>query len=334
MKNEITTRRLVKYLKCELSQQEMLEIEDWANQAKENEETLVTLAKIYHLGQFARHYTPKEVDQAWENVCGRGVKSEEPTSVIRRRPTWLFYTAAAVIAALLVLNSILLISKREVPSTDNHIVLTSQQGKFVKYTLPDSSVVTLNNNSSLEFPIAFNTEERKVKLNGEGFFEVASNKDCPFVVETGKGVNVRVLGTKFNLQSFSCDDIVQVSLISGSVEVDVEGEEAFSYVMRQSERFTCNVQTREMNLEMMNGISGTEWMYNKLVFKETSLKEVARQISNHFGVKVSIDTPDLYGIRFSGTFDNRELGTVLSYMEQTCGIRTCITPDGIVFQKK
>ena len=194
--------------------------------------------------------------------------------------------------------------------------------------------MTLNNNSSLEFPIAFNAEERKVKLNGEGFFEVAENKDCPFVVETGKGVNVRVLGTKFNLQSFSCDDIVQVSLISGSVEVDVEGAEAFSYVMRPSERFTCNVQTREMNLEAMNGISGTEWMYNKLVFKETSLKEVARQISNHFGVKVSIDTPDLSSIRFSGTFDNRELGTVLSYMEQTCGIKTGITPDGIVFQKK
>lgn len=335
MKNEITTKRLLKYLRRELSQQEMLEIEQWADQAKENEETLISLAKIYHLGQFARQYTQKEVDQAWEKVCrwedGTGGKV---THAKRRRLSWFFYTSVAVIACLLVLNSILLLNRKETSPSNNHIVLTSQDGKFIKYTLPDGSVVTLNNKSSLEFPVVFNADERRVKLNGEGFFEVAENKKCPFIVETMKGITVKVLGTKFNLQSFSNDDIVQISLISGSVEVGVEGKEKFSYVMHPSERFTCNVNTREMNVETMVGIDGTEWMNNKLVFRETPLKEVARQISNYFGVQVLIDAPELSRIRFSGTFDNHGLETVLSYMEKTCGIRTKTTPDTVVIYKK
>ena len=104
--------------------------------------------------------------------------------------------------------------------------------------------------------------------------------------------------------------------------------------MHPSERFTCNVSDWEMKVEPLTGITGVEWMSNKLVFMDTTLKEVSRQISNHFGVRVIIDDDCLNTIRFSGSFDNRDLGTVLSYMEQTCGIKTMITPDGIILKRK
>ena len=173
-----------------------------------------------------------------------------------------------------------------------------------------------------------------MKLNGEGFFDVARDEEKPFIVETGKEIQIKVLGTEFNLQSFSSDDIVQVSLISGSVEISRSGVEDFSYIMHPSERFTCNVSNWEMKVETLSGVTGIEWMSNKLVFMDTTLKEVARQISNHFGVQVLIEEESLNSIRFSGSFDNRDLGTVLSYMEQTCGIKTMITPDGITLKRK
>jgi ferric-dicitrate binding protein FerR (iron transport regulator) len=186
----------------------------------------------------------------------------------------------------------------------------------------------------LEFPLSFNGDERRVKLNGEGYFDVARDEEKPFIVETGKEIQIKVLGTEFNLQSFSSDDIVQVALISGSVEISRNGVEDFSYIMHPSERFTCNVSDWEMKVETLSGITGVEWMSNKLVFMDTTLKEVARQISNHFGVHMTIDDDCLNTIRFSGSFDNRDLGTVLSYMEQTCGIKTMITPDGIILKRK
>lgn len=331
IQKEITTAKLLKYFKGELDQQEARAIESWASESEENEKTLVSLAKVYDLGQLARTYSEKEVEDAWRKTCAKAGVTPRAKKPLKRQ--WTFWSMAAAIALLVAVNLALVLREPEA-CTDKAIILTSQQGKFVKYTLPDSTVVTLNHNSSLEFPVAFNGNERRVKLDGEGFFDVVRDEEKPFIVETGKEIHIKVLGTEFNLQSFSNDDIVQVSLISGSVEVSREGVEEFKYVMHPSERFTCNITDWEMKVETMQGVTGTEWMSNKLIFSDTTLKEVARQISNHFGVTVTIDDAALNSIRFSGSFDNRELGTVLSYMEQTCGIKTMITPDGIILKKK
>jgi ferric-dicitrate binding protein FerR (iron transport regulator) len=331
IQKEITTNKLLKYLKGELGQQEARMIEGWASESEENEKTLVSLAKVYNLGQLARTYSEKEVEDAWKKTCAKAGVSSRAKKPLKSQ--WVFWSMAAAIALLLAVNLALVLREPEA-CTDKAIILTSQQGKFVKYTLPDSTVVTLNHNSSLEFPLAFNGDERRVKLNGEGYFDVARDEEKPFIVETGKEIQIKVLGTEFNLQSFSSDDIVQVALISGSVEISRNGVEDFSYIMHPSERFTCNVSDWEMKVETLTGITGVEWMSNKLVFMDTTLKEVARQISNHFGVHMTIDDESLNTIRFSGSFDNRDLGTVLSYMEQTCGIKTMITPDGIILKRK
>lgn len=331
IQKEITTAKLLKYFKGELDQQEARAIESWASESEENEKTLMSLAKVYNLGQLARTYTEKEVEDAWKKTCARFGVAPRARNPLKRQ--WVFWSMAVAIALLVAVN-LALVLNAPVAGTDKAIILTSQQGKFVKYTLPDSTVVTLNHNSSLEFPLAFNGDERRVKLNGEGYFDVARDEEKPFIVETGKEIQIKVLGTEFNLQSFSSDDIVQVSLISGSVEISRNGVADFSYIMHPSERFTCNVSNWEMKVETLKGITGVEWMSNKLVFMDTTLKEVARQISNHFGVQVIIEEEGLNSIRFSGSFDNRDLGTVLSYMEQTCGIKTMITPDGITLKRK
>ena len=331
IQKEITTAKLLKYFKGELDQQEARAIESWASESEENEKTLMSLAKVYNLGQLARTYTKEEVEDAWKKTCARFGVAPRARKPLKRQ--WVFWSMAVAIALLVAVN-LALVLNAPVAGTDKAIILTSQQGKFVKYTLPDSTVVTLNHNSSLEFPLAFNGDERRVKLNGEGYFDVARDEEKPFIVETGKEIQIKVLGTEFNLQSFSSDDIVQVSLISGSVEISRNGVADFSYIMHPSERFTCNVSNWEMKVETLKGITGVEWMSNKLVFMDTTLKEVARQISNHFGVQVIIEEEGLNSIRFSGSFDNRDLGTVLSYMEQTCGIKTMITPDGITLKRK
>lgn len=331
IQKEITTAKLLEYFKGELDQQDARAIESWASESEENEKTLMSLAKVYNLGQLARTYTEKEVEDAWKKTCARFGVAPRARKPFKRQ--WVFWSMAVAIALLVAVN-LALVLNAPVAGTDKAIILTSQQGKFVKYTLPDSTVVTLNHNSSLEFPLAFNGDERRVKLNGEGYFDVARDEEKPFIVETGKEIQIKVLGTEFNLQSFSSDDIVQVSLISGSVEISRNGVADFSYIMHPSERFTCNVSNWKMKVETLKGITGVEWMSNKLVFMDTTLKEVARQISNHFGVQVIIEEEGLNSIRFSGSFDNRDLGTVLSYMELTCGIKTMITPDGITLKRK
>ena len=234
IQKEITTNKLLKYLKGELGQQEARMIEGWASESEENEKMLVSLAKVYNLSKLARTYSEKEVENAWRKTCAKA--GVTPRAIRPLKKQWVFWSMAAAIALLLAVNLALVLKEPEA-CTDKAIILTSQQGKFVKYTLPDSTVVTLNHNSTLEFPLAFNGDERRVKLNGEGYFDVARDEEKPFIVETGKEIQIKVLGTEFNLQSFSSDDIVQVALISGSVEISRNGVEDFSYIMCLDTKF-------------------------------------------------------------------------------------------------
>lgn len=328
-----TINRLLRYLKGELSAEEAREVEKWADESKENEKELVALAKVYHLGHLARNYSKKEVDEAWEKVSRRadGTKRDR----VKARPhRWLVWSMAASILMLICVNMHLMFNDSPAPEQEGYLTLTSVKGSHVVYTLPDSTVVTLNRNSTLEFPVAFNSAERRVRLTGEGFFEVAKDPSKPFIVETDKDINIKVLGTVFNLQSYASDDIVQVALVSGKVEVSKENRSDFSYLMSPSEKFTCNTRTGEMSVENMVGVSGNEWMFGKIVFSDTPLKEVARQLTNHFDTKVTVADEKLSTIRFSGSFDNHGLEQVLSYMEQSCGIRAVKTQDMITLEKK
>ena len=172
-----------------------------------------------------------------------------------------------------------------------------------------------------------------MRLTGECFFEVAKEPSRPFIVETDKDINIRVLGTVFNLQSYASDDVVQVALIEGSVEVSKDNGSDFSYLMHPSEKFTCNTSTGEMSVENMVEVNGNEWIYGRNVFSDTPLKEVARQLTNHFDTKVTVADEKLSTIRFSGSFDNHGLEQVLSYIEQVCGIKAEQASEGVVLKR-
>ena len=97
MKKEITTTKLLKYLKGELSQSEAAEVEQWSSQSPDNEKTLVSLAKVYNLGQLARPYTAKEVEDAWKKTCGKAGVAPYPKRASKVYRPWLFWGMAAAI---------------------------------------------------------------------------------------------------------------------------------------------------------------------------------------------------------------------------------------------
>lgn len=313
-----STDKLIKYLRGELAPEEAKEIEMWAGEAEDNERELLSVARVYHLGILARSHSAEETENAWKKTCDKvgGKETKERIS----RFLWLRWAAAAVIAALLCLNAAIMLDRAS-DKEEGSLYLSSNDGNHVTYTLTDGTKVTLNKNSTLEFPVAFNSQERRVKLVGEGCFDVTEDPSRPFIVETEKNINIKVLGTVFNLESYASDDIVQVNLLSGSVEVSCDKEGDFSCIMHPSERFTYDSRTGKMSMEDMTELNGTEWMDGKLIFCDETLKEVSRQLTNHFDVKVVTEDTSLERMRFSGSFDNHTLDQVLLYMEQACGIK-------------
>ena len=122
----------------------------------------------------------------------------------------------------------------------------SPVGSQTKIILPDSTVVWINSGSSLKYNQAFGKKDRVVALTGEGYFEVTKDKSKPFIVHTDS-LNVKVLGTVFNVRAYNDDANVIVNLIEGSVNVSLPKMESAGYFsMKPNEKLVFNKQTKKI----------------------------------------------------------------------------------------
>lgn len=304
---------LIDYIRNEVSPDEKAAVEAWACASAENEKALLDIACIYYARSGFSSGMRWSTEKAYRKVMDR----------INRRRFMLridWRAAAAAVAALFIINAGLWIMR--IPDIRGNIVLSSNDEKKVEYTLPDGTVVYLNRNSSLIFPVRYEKRERRVILDGEAYFDVAHNSGKPFVVTTGNDVEIRVLGTKFNLEAYASDSIVRASLLEGRISMHIgdgtsEGRQLF---MEPNDEICYNTQTDAVVRNNDSMLSGIEWMNNTFVFRDTPLPEVIRQLSHNFGTNFTIEDVELRTYLFTGTFDNRELPLILEYMKISSGI--------------
>lgn len=172
---------------------------------------------------------------------------------------------------------------------------TPRKGQY-KTLLPDGTAVWLNAVSKLRYPTKFNGDERLVELEGEGYFEVVHDRSKPFIVVSG-GQKVKVLGTKFNVNSYANEPAVLTTLVSGSVELS-------SNAGRGAVRLKPGEQGQMLNsnsgfkVSAVDVESYTAWTSNEFQFTGTPLSEVLRQLERWYDVDVDYkDIPDkkVYG---------------------------------------
>ena len=241
--------------------------------------------------------------------------------VPRRRFDW---RATAAAAAILIAVNVLIAGwygRRTVPS-DQSIILSSNQEKKVEYRLPDGTIVHLNRGTTLRFPVNYDRKERRVYLDGEAYFEVTHNPRHPFIVETSNQISVQVLGTKFNLEAYARDSVVETTLIEGrvSISLDKENGSREEYILRPREHFRYVTHSQNVELGMTHYDKRAAWMDDVFIFRDDALSEVLRQLSHNFDVDFEMADPSLKAHRFTGTFSNHELSLMLDYIKISSGI--------------
>ena len=157
---------------------------------------------------------------------------------------------------------------------------TPKGGKY-QITLPDGSKVWLNSVSSLRFPAIFNGEERNVELKGEAYFEVAKNKEKPFVVKTND-MNVIVTGTEFNVMAYSDENYSATTLVEGSVHVsnpnsDIVLKPGEQVVSNEGAKLKKSLADVELNIAWKNGL---------FQFNDSDMRTVMNQISRWYDVSI------------------------------------------------
>jgi ferric-dicitrate binding protein FerR (iron transport regulator) len=187
---------------------------------------------------------------------------------------------------------------------------------ITKVTLPDGSSVWLNHSSSLKYPAMFHGNARSVELNGEGYFEVAHNPKIPFIVKAGE-IQIKALGTAFNIMAYPDEDRIETSLINGQVEMqrtESDGKIITMLKMKPTDLAIFHKSHNEISIRTIDDDRYFSWIDEKLVFNEEPIGEVVKKLSRWFNVDIQIKDPELLELTYTATFVHETLPQVMELM--------------------
>lgn len=187
-------------------------------------------------------------------------------------------------------------------------------GEKKQVTLPDGTLLILNSCSQVRYPNQFRGDIRKVELEGEGYFRVASNEEMPFIVKTGR-FDVRVLGTRFDVKSYPTDEIVSVSVESGKVQVDLP--EAMMRLTAK-EQVLINTTSGEYNKKREER-EVAAWIKGSLRFNSTPIRDVAKELERVYNCRITFAPDQKFDNSITGEHDNKSLEAVLQSIQFISG---------------
>lgn len=225
------------------------------------------------------------------------------TSASLPRRRWLIYArnVAAVFLLLVSVSVGSIFTYNELDRSGEQLFneMTVPFGSQTKVLLPDGSTAVLNSGSVLKYPLSYGKKERNVYLVGEGYFEVAKDKERVFQVYAGD-MKIKVTGTVFNVRSYPEDHLTEISLIKGGVDVYANNK----YLsLKPDERAIYNRETEQLFSETTESYKSALWTTGRLSFINTSFIEILKDIERKYNVKIHVQSSKAEKEYFSGSIN-------------------------------
>lgn len=271
------------------------------------------------------------------------LKDEDTTPGSIARPGRLRKIVWAIAAVLILTlgSTVVYVQLIENNQTDHSKnILTTKKGSKSSLVLPDGTKVLLNADTRLSYNQSFGKGVREVTLEGEAYFEVAKDAQHPFIVHTN-AMNIKVLGTVFNVRAYANEKNTQATLLEGSVEVTLnKRNERNLVVLKPHEKIVVNndpdhvtsskntdapvadisVITVKTNTEDSSVIE-TDWTKNKLTFDQTRYSEVFPELERWYGVTITVKDSSILTRKISGIYENESLAEVMESFKLATGLR-------------
>ncbi len=217
----------------------------------------------------------------------------------------------------IVLNNDSMISASvDIPNVMNQLVIP--YGNQSKIVLSDGTIVWLNAGSRLIYPTLFADKIREVFLVGEAFFEVSKNPEKPFVVKTSD-LEIKVLGTKFNISAYAEDNVIQTVLKEGSVEIRRSNAAYFEkgLVLKPNQMAFFNKTLKDTKVYEVDADYYMFWTQGLLSFDEIDFNRIVKKVERFYNISIRFSEATLGSIRISGKLDLKQnRREVLEYLEK------------------
>jgi transmembrane sensor len=281
-----------------------------------NKKSMIVEAKAI-INQLFAKISPKEFNHELEKFRSIVKDAESLPWTNRINPVWKFISIAASISVLILISLYFYSGKK----SDHHnldkkkekciVKRSTDRGQKSTLILKDDTKIRLNSESSIRYPKDFKKDLREIYLDaGEAFFEVSEDLTRPFIVHVDN-LTVKVLGTSFNVKSYPAEDKLEVSLLSGRVEILRDGK-LENYLTPNTE-IQLTKSTGELLKSTFDPSLKLAWKDNIIKFDKTPLPEVISVLERWYDVKIKYEKT--VGVkRFTGEFKNMSLENILNGM--------------------
>ena len=329
---------ITRYLSGECSKQERILVEKWIKSDPEIKQSFDRLQQIWKVSDRFQNYSRRykmDIESEWKRLSFKINSLEVQSNENEKKSTWKLLVGkssgkaspliqllrvAAIILVMLgggyVLTQVLYIAPEpavtELESDPHFREIATSTSQLAGVELTDGSKVNLSVESSLRLSNQYNRIKREVYIDGHAYFDVLSDPDRPFVVETSHAI-LTVLGTDFTVRSYPDDDYVQLVVVSGTVSLESRvGNGRMQENLSKGQMGLLNKMTGELTVKQVKADRFLGWMNGQIIFDETPLWQVSRDLERWFGVTIEISDAPLRNLRFTAELSSRSLSHVLS----------------------
>jgi len=319
--NQQQAETLAKYLSGEMSEVESHAFEAEMAVSEEYKTNIKTMKKQWSA---MKEYTePKIPDtgKAWSKLHARLdaeklIPSGIATAKNRLVPKLL--RAAAVVLVLLGVSAVIYTSLNRKPKFEMVQLTTGNDANTLIKTLNDGSVIYIAQNSLFSFPEQFENKSRNVSLKGEAFFDIASNPDKPFIIETDEAL-IEVLGTAFNVKTQNGKGF-ELSVDRGKVKVTLKKDPSHTELVSAGEKITAVKNNLVKTKHVIN--QANAWYKQRMHFKDESLQNIISVLNRNFNTTFVVAGNEIGNRKLTVTFNKETEGTMTELICVTLNLKS------------
>jgi len=306
---------LPKYFRNEADRKEIEEIKEWVEANDQNHMIFDEIRDIWfalNSEEEQKYFDAEKVWKKYSKWIDDQQREEKKTGTVFKIVSGALKYASVILVTLFV--SYMVFQGNEKSAESKPFIAEVPNGQTSIITLYDGTVVRLNSGSKLVCDSYNSKTERRVSLDGEGYFKVTHDPNVPFYVDVKK-MTIKVYGTEFNVYAYDEDNFVKTTLIKGKVGVFLpDGKE---YFLKPNEMFLVNSEGK-IKLKKVNPYESVSWMKGYYKFKDETFEEISKHIERMFNMKVIFDFKELKSERFTGRINkDDQINDVMQKLQMT-----------------
>lgn len=319
---------ITKYLEGHASKEEQLKLLEWMRDKKNQLD--FHRYKLVWKNSLKENQFPGNGEESWNKLQAQLLQK----SYNRWQGSWKinqFFKYAAIFFFVISLGGLAyFLSDFSKHTKESFTTVIAENGQISKVELPDGSLVWLNSGSKISYCNNFAYNNRDVNLLGEAYFNITKNEDLPLIVNC-EDLQVKVLGTRFNVKAYQRSNYIGIVLEEGAVELLNKQIESFSCKLKSGERARYDKSNMELNVSNVNTTKFTAWKEGVMNVYDQSMERVVKRLETRYNQKFEI-SDEVKDFHYTFTIQNESLDEIIKLMEKITPIKATQRNDIITFK--